>query len=75
MTDKKEFTDFSFDEIKDVAKKAGQQASRESLVAGLEVLSKNLKTGKYYVKKLDCNGEVKEILLSDSEVDALRNKQ
>ena len=75
MTEKRDYTDFSLDEIKDAAKEAGKQAANESIEVGLEVLSKDLQTGEYYIKKIDDKGEVKKIVLSESEVEALRNEQ
>ncbi len=75
MTEKRDYTDFSLVEIKDAAKETGKQAANESIEVGLEVLSKDLQTGEYYIKKLDDKGEVKKIVLSESEVEALKNEQ
>ena len=74
MANKRDFTDFSLDEIKTIAEEAGKQASKESIDAGLDVLSKDLETGEFYIKRLNSKGEVEKQVLSEKEVEALRNE-
>ena len=74
MPKNRDFTDFSDEEITNIAKRAGQEAAKESLEAGIEILSKDVSTGKFFYEKRDENGQVTRRFLTDEEVEALRNE-
>lgn len=70
MTEKKrDITDLSLDEICDIAAQAGQEAGMKSLKAGLEVVSQELETGRFYVEKRDNNGQITKNYITKEELD------
>ena len=69
----RDFTDFSTDEIADIAKKAGEKARQESLDAGLEVISQDMSTGKFYASEKNESGEIVKRELTPEEVKDLPN--
>ncbi len=70
MTEKKrDITELSLDEICDIAAQAGKDAARESLEAGLEILSQETDTGKLYYEKLDQNGDIVKRYVTKEELD------
>ncbi|WP_299594942.1 hypothetical protein [uncultured Microbulbifer sp.] len=72
MTDKRNFDDFSMGEITEAASEAGLKARKESLEAGLEVLSQDLETGEFFYEKLDKDGNAVKRKLTKEEVEALK---
>lgn len=72
MSGKRSFDDFSIGEIAEIASEAGLKARKESLEAGLEVLSQDPETGEFYYEKLDKKGNVIKRKLSEEEVEALK---
>ena len=69
----RDFTDFSMDEIEKIANEAGKKAEQESLDAGLEVISKDLNTGKFLGTKKNESGEIITRELTAEEVEKIRN--
>ncbi|MFD1215955.1 MULTISPECIES: hypothetical protein [Microbulbifer] len=72
MTGKRNFDDFSMGEIAEVASEAGLKARKESLEAGLEVLSQDPETGEFFYEKLDKEGNIVKRKLTKDEVEALK---
>ncbi|QIL91146.1 hypothetical protein GNX18_16190 [Microbulbifer sp. SH-1] len=58
MSKKRSFDGFSMGEIAEIASEAGLKARKESLEAGLEVLSQAPETGDFFYEKLDEEGNV-----------------
>ncbi len=70
MTDKKrDITEVSLEEICELAVQAGQEAGTESLKAGLEVVSQELETGRFYVEKMDKSGQIIKRYVTEEELD------
>lgn len=57
MSQKKDISDFSIDELKRLATEAGLEARDESLKAGIEIMSED-EDGHLVYEKLDENGKV-----------------
>ncbi len=57
MSEKKEITDFSIEELKVLAQEAGLEAREESLNAGIEIMSEN-DDGTLTYEKKDDNGSI-----------------
>ena len=72
MSDKRDFDDFSMGEITEIASEAGLKARKESLEAGLEVLSQDPETGELFYEKLDAEGNVVKRQLTREETEALK---
>ncbi|MCW8126992.1 hypothetical protein [Microbulbifer halophilus] len=72
MSEKRNFDDFSPGEIAEIASEAGLRARKESLEAGLEVLSQDPETGEFFYEKLDKEGNIVKRKLTREEVEALK---
>ena len=68
MKKKRDFSDFSIEEIDELARQAGEEARQESLEKGLEILYKDLDTGEFYFDKLDENGNLVRRYVSREDV-------
>ncbi|MCE2028009.1 hypothetical protein [Sessilibacter corallicola] len=70
MTEKKrDITELSLDEICDIAAQAGQEAGMDSLQAGLEVVSQELETGRFYIEKIGEGGQIVKNYITDEELE------
>ncbi|GAB2198263.1 hypothetical protein [Sessilibacter sp. MAH4] len=70
MTDKKrDITEVSLEEICELAAQAGQEAARESLETGLEILSEEIATGRFVFERLDENGQIIKRYVTKEELD------
>lgn len=72
MSGKRKFDDFSPGEIAEIASEAGLRARKESLEAGLEILSQDPETGELFYEKLDKEGNVVKRKLTKDEIEALK---
>lgn len=73
MSDKKDFSEFSIEEIANISAEAGKQAKEESLAAGIKPLYKDIETDQFYIIELDSGGKEQRKYLSKEEVEALTN--
>lgn len=73
MLGKRNFDDFSPGEIADIASEAASRARKQSLEAGLEILSQDLETGEFFSEMLGREGNVVKRTLTRDEVAVLKN--
>ncbi len=70
MTEKKrDITELSLDEICDIAAQAGQEAGMDSLQAGLEVVSQELETGRFYIEKIGEGDQIVKNYITKEELE------
>lgn len=75
MSEKRDLSDFSPGEIAEISSEAGLKARKESLEAGLEILSQDPETGELFYEKLDKEGNIIKRSLTKDEIEALKNDQ
>lgn len=72
MSGKRKFDNFSPGEVAEISSEAGLRARKESLEAGLEILSQDPETGEFFYEKLDKEGNVVKRKLTKDEIEALK---